>query len=95
MLSCLGTSDSATLWTVAPQSPLSLGPPLGDLLYSGIELVSPELQADSLLLSHPGSPSIAQGIHIQYPMIKHNGRNMKKNIYITKSLYCIAETTTL
>ena len=78
MLSCLGTSDSATLWTVAPQAPLSLGPPLGDLLYSGIELVSPELQADSLLLSHPGSPSIAQGIHIQYPMIKHNGKEYEK-----------------
>ena len=50
-----------TPWTVAPQSPLSMGfprqeywsglpiPSPGDLPDSGIELVSPALQADSLL----------------------------------------------
>jgi len=69
-------------------------PPLGDLLYPGIELVSSKLQADSLLLSHQGSPNIAQGTHIQYPMINYNGKEYEKEyIYITKSLYCIAETT--
>ena len=64
-------SDSATLWTVAPQAPLSLGlfrqesgnglpvlPPR-DLPDSGIEHTSsaiPHWQADSLPLSHQGSP---------------------------------------
>ena len=32
-------------------------PPPGDLPHSGIEPVSPALQADSLLLNHWGSPS--------------------------------------
>ena len=53
-------SDSfATTWTVACQAPLSMGflrqehwsglpfPALGDLPDSGIELLSPALQADS------------------------------------------------
>ena len=58
-------------WTVAPQGPLSmifsrqeywsglLRPPPGDLPNSGIEPeppVAPALQANSLLLSHRGSP---------------------------------------
>ena len=61
----------ATLWTVARQAPLSMEfskqeywsglpfPPPGDLPDPGIELESPAfpaLQADSLLLSHLGSP---------------------------------------
>ena len=61
----------ATPWTVAPQSPLSMVfsrqeywselpfPSLEDLPDPGIEPVSPAapaLQADSLLLSHQGSP---------------------------------------
>ena len=72
---CLVTSvmsDSATPWTIAHQPPLSLRfssqeywsglpcLPLGDLLDSGIEPVSPAtpaLQEDSLLLSHWGSPT--------------------------------------
>ena len=60
-----------TLWTVAPQAPLSMGftrqehwgglpcPPPGDLPSPGIESSvssAPALQADSLLLSHQGSP---------------------------------------
>ena len=64
-------SDSATLWTVAHQAPLSLGfsrleywsglpcPPTGDLPDPGIKPMSPiapALQTDSLLLSHWGSP---------------------------------------
>ena len=58
-------------WTVARQAPMSVGfsrqeywsrllcPPSGNLLDPGIEPMppsSPELQADSLPLSHRGSP---------------------------------------
>ena len=65
--------DSVTLWTVACQTPLSMGfsrkeywsefsfPPQGGFFYPGIEPMSPlsfALQADSLLLSHQGSPNI-------------------------------------
>ena len=61
----------ATLWTAAHQAPLSMGflrqeywdglpfPPPGDLPDTGIKPespASPALQADSLLLSHRGSP---------------------------------------
>ena len=53
----------ATLRTVDHQAPLSMGfsrhkpcPPPGDLLDPGIEPVAPEWQADSLPLSHRGSP---------------------------------------
>ena len=57
-----------TLWTVAHQAPLSVEfprqehwsgvpfPPPGDLPDPGIEPTSPALQADSLALSHHGSP---------------------------------------
>ena len=63
----------ATPWTVARQAPLSMGflrqeywsglpcPPLGDHLNPGIEPASPgspALQADSLPLSHHGSPPL-------------------------------------
>ena len=63
-----------TPWTVACQAPLSMEfsrreywswlpcPPPGDLPNPGIELaspVAPALQADSLPLSHWGSPSIS------------------------------------
>ena len=67
MLSCFSCVQLfATLWTLAHQSPLSMGfsrqeywsglpgPPLGDLPDPGIEPaspVAPALQADSLLLS--------------------------------------------
>ena len=58
----------ATPWTVAYQAPLSMGfskqeyqsglpfPPPKDLLNPGIKAESPALQADSLPLSHLGSP---------------------------------------
>ena len=61
-------SDSVTPWTVARQAPLSMGfsrqeywsglpcPPPGNLPNPGIESASPGLPADSLLLSHEGSP---------------------------------------
>ena len=61
--------NSATPWTAARQAPLSMGvlqtrvlewvacPPPGNLPNPGIEPASPALQADSLLLSHQGSPS--------------------------------------
>ena len=57
-----------TLWTSAHQAPLSMGfsrqeywrrlpcPPPEDLPDPGIQLGSPALQVDSLLLSHQGSP---------------------------------------
>ena len=58
-----------TLWTSAHQAPLSMGfsrqeywrrlpcPPPEDLPDPGIQLGSPALQVDSLLLSHQGSPT--------------------------------------
>ena len=58
----------ATLWTVAHQAPLSMGfsrqeywsglpcPPPQDLPNPGTEPMSPTWQADSLSLSHLGSP---------------------------------------
>ena len=58
----------ATLWIVAHQAPLSVGfsrqeycsglscPPPGDLPNPRTEPVAPALQADSLPLSHGGSP---------------------------------------
>ena len=67
------------LWTVASQAPLSTGffrqeywnrlscPPPGDLPNPGMEPASseaPALQADSLLLSHQGSPEIYMRIYI-------------------------------
>ena len=60
VLSCLVTSDPATPWAVAHQAPLSMGfsrqewvaMASGDLPNPGIEPASPELQVDSLLLSH-------------------------------------------
>ena len=59
----------ATLWTSAHQAPLSMGfsrqeywsrlpcPPPEDLPDPGIQLGSPALQVDSLLLSHQGRPN--------------------------------------
>ena len=32
-------------------------------------------------------PTVPTGNYIQYPVINHNGKNMKKNVYI-----CITET---
>ena len=66
----------ATPWTLAHQAPLSMGfsrqehwsglpcPPPGDLPNPGIQPTSPALQADSLLLSHRGSP------HLHYLCLK-------------------------
>ena len=57
-----------TSWTVAHKAPLSVGfsrqeyrsglplPSSGDRPDPGTKPMSPELQADSLLLSHQGSP---------------------------------------
>ena len=67
-----------TLWTVAHQAPLSMGfcrqecwnglpcPPPGDLPNPGIEPGSSTLQADSLPLSHQGSPNV----HVYTTMYK-------------------------
>ena len=71
MHACSVTLDSVMPWIVAHHALLSMGfprqeywsglpfPPPGDLPDPGIEDTSPappELQADSLLLSHQGSP---------------------------------------
>ena len=70
MLSRLGRVQLfPTPLTIDPQAPLSVGfswhglpcPPPGDLPHPGIEPASPAspaLQADSLLLSHLGSPNL-------------------------------------
>ena len=66
--------SSITPWTVAHQSPLSMGfprqeywsalpcPPSGDLPGPEIEPASPTLLANSLPLSHQGSPFFSLGI---------------------------------
>ena len=72
LFSCYVVSNSfVTPWTIAHQAPLSMEfsrqeywsglpfPAVGDLLDPGIKtmsLASPALQADSLPLSHQGSP---------------------------------------
>ena len=78
-----------TLWTVACETPLSMGffcqeycsglplPTPGDLPSPGIEptySASPALQADSLPLSHRGSPNHKENIRqiqIEGPSTKH------------------------
>ena len=70
---CLVAQSYVTLcnlWTVARSAPLSMGfsrqeywselpfPPSGDLPNPRIEPESPALQADSLPLSHQGSPLV-------------------------------------
>ena len=69
----------ATPWTVACQAPLSMGfswqecwsglpfPSPGDLPDPGIELMSPTLQADSLLAELWGKPTGKRG----FPSHKH------------------------
>ena len=64
------SDSSVTPWTVAHQAPLSIAfpkqeywsglpsPSPGDLPDSGIKPTSPVWQADSLTLSHPGSPLV-------------------------------------
>ena len=83
MLSHSDVSDSfVALWTVAHQAPLSMGfsrqeywsglpflPP-EDLPDPGVKLTSPHWQADSLPLSHLGSPNL---------MIKRHGGNVNMN----------------
>ena len=68
----------ATPWTVAHQTPLSMGfskqeywnglpcPPPGDLPNPGIEPRSPALQADSLLSEPPGKPINAIDLYKRY-----------------------------
>ena len=66
----------ATLWTIARQAPLSMEAPgksglpccpPGDLPDPGIEPL-PELQANSLLLSHQGSPCIPWAPSVPVPV---------------------------
>ena len=85
MLSHFSRVQLCDLWTVACQAPLSLGfsrqecwselpcPSPGDLPDPGIKLVSPvapALQADSLPLSHWGSPfCFPTGFYLQRPPV--------------------------
>ena len=48
-------------------------------------------------LSHPYMTIGRAGNYIQYPLINHNEKNMKKNIFIciTKSLCCTVEINTI
>ena len=78
MLNCFSCVQLfTTLWSGARQAPLFMGfsrqvywsgllcPPSGDLPNPGIEPatpITPALQADSLLLSHQGSPINARSI---------------------------------
>ena len=75
MCACSLVSDSVSPWTVACQAPLPMGffrqeywiglpfSSPGDFLDPGIEPTSPAspaLQADSLPLSHMGSPKVSR-----------------------------------
>ena len=87
MLSCFSRVQLfMTLWTVACQAPLSMGlsrqeywsglpcPPPGDLPDPEIEPtspVAPALQADSLPLSHQGSPIFFLSIHKTFTKVDH------------------------
>ena len=74
LLSCIWLF--VTLWSVACQVPLSMGfskqeywsglpcPPSEDLPDPGIKPQSPALQAESLLLSHQGSPCTCVCVYI-------------------------------
>ena len=79
--SCLSSvvSDSVTLWTVVHEASLPMGfsreqywsglkfPPPDDLPDPGTEPTSPALQADSLPLSHQGSPIYGLCISLNKP----------------------------
>ena len=77
-------SNSVTPWIVAHQAPLHgifsrqeywsrlPFPPPGDLPDPGIEPVPPELQSDSLPLSHWGSSSIKLS-YMKLPIFYHLG----------------------
>ena len=88
----LVVSDSATLWTVAPQAPMSMGfprqehwsglpcSPPGDLSYSGIKPMSPvpsALQVDSLPTKPPGKP---RNYLIQFKIIWYEELTIDKKI---------------
>ena len=69
-------------WTIACQALMSMGfsrqecwsglpfPSPGDLPAPGIEPTSPALQADSLLLSHQGSPYIKTSCNVKHNVMK-------------------------
>ena len=80
-----------TLWTLTHQVPLSMGfsrqeywsglpcPPPGDLPDPRTEPTSPALQADSLLLNHPGS--------LQYVLVNINSRKRCLNKIIVQKKF--------
>ena len=80
-------SDSATLWTIARQAPLSMGfsrqeywsglpfPPPRYIPNPGIEIASPALAGEFLTVAPPGKP-------------------LSIYMYITESVCCIPKTNT-
>ena len=100
----------ATLWTVACQAPLSMGlsrqeywsgspcPPPGGLPNLGIKptsLKSPALQADSLLLSHRGSPMQPSKGRKSWHVLQHewNLRILGKISQSQRDKYCMLPLT--
>ena len=60
MLSCSVTSDSATPWTVALQTPLSMGFPREEY-WSGLSFWSGDLLDPGIETASPISPALAGG----------------------------------
>ena len=93
-VSPLVMSDSAILWTVAHQAPLSMGFPRqeywsglpfpfpGDLPNPGIELGSPVLQADSLPSEPPGRPNITLPLNLARTAVRHDRKGRREKLTI-------------
>ena len=87
-------SDSAILWTVAHQAPLSMGFPRqeywsglpfpfpGDLPNPGIELGSPVLQEDSLPSEPPGRPNITLPLNLARTAVRHDRKGRREKLTI-------------
>ena len=93
-----GVQLFVTPWTLGLQAPLSIGysrqeywsgvpcPPPRDLPDPGIEPRSPALQADSLLPSYKGSPSIVYAtLKLNFSLIKYLNVNFKSTNYSSKN----------
>ena len=92
-----------TPWTVAQQNSMEFSrqeywsglpcPPPEDLPDPGMELVSPALQVDSLLVSHWGSPSLLI-LNIIYFLCALKDKDLA-NILLYTSLFLIIFSTSL
>ena len=102
LFSCSVVSDSfETLWTVAHQAPLSMGfprqeywsglpfPSPVDLPDPGIKPWSPALQADSLLLSHQGSPAPASNQTADHSWLSCMCASLWLPPYLTPSFFSL------